>query len=261
MAGKVSGEPSVACTTISSMKNSAPDRGHQGGEVVVDRDEPEADHVHDEADEPRGEGRDQEHQRGRSADEGERGQTHVRPGQRRRGVGHVELAHGAEDQCEADPDQRIGGAEQQAVADGLGDLDELEPEVIHHATSLAPGLRKYTRTPPGRQRAESDRPTRCPCPRALGEAAPVWRIGEPGPFVKLARAPVTARAGDTCARLRLRPTRHEPGCGMDPGSAGVPPASTMVGLRPTAGGTPALPGDASRHSRPQTRRSRRLELV
>ena len=115
-----------------------PDRGHQGGEVVVDRDEPEAGHVHDEADEPGGERRDQEDQQGRRADEGERGQTHVRSGQGRRGVGHVELAHGAEDQREADPDQRIGRAEQQAVADDLGNLYELEPEITHGLMSLAP---------------------------------------------------------------------------------------------------------------------------
>ena len=50
----------------------------------------------------------------------------------------------------------------------------------------------------------------------------------------------SARILQAPASLRSNQTLGRP-----PGSAGVPPAWTIVGLRPTAGGTPALPGDAA----------------
>ena len=47
----------------------------------------------------------------------------------------LSLPMAPKNQRETDPDQRIGGAEEQAVADGLGDLYELEPEVTHGLVS------------------------------------------------------------------------------------------------------------------------------
>ena len=104
-------------------------RGHQRRQWIVYGYKTEAYDVEDVADRPRSKGGNQKYNDCRRIDKAKHGKPDIGASDRGRGISHVELVHGAEDQGEADADQRIGGAEQQAVAAGLCDLDELEPEV------------------------------------------------------------------------------------------------------------------------------------
>ena len=106
-------------------------RGHQRRQRVVYWYKTEAYDVYGVADRPGGQGGGQKNDDCRRIDKGKHGKPGIGAGDRGRGISHVQLAHGAEDQGEADADQRIGGTEQQPVTDGLGDLDELDPEVFH----------------------------------------------------------------------------------------------------------------------------------
>ena len=78
------------------------------------------------ADDAAGDRRQQEHHDRRRLDAGEDQQARIGGADRGGGVGQVDLVHHAEDQREADAEQRVGRAEQHAVGDRLHGIDEVE---------------------------------------------------------------------------------------------------------------------------------------
>ncbi|MNC87907.1 hypothetical protein D3C83_36780 [compost metagenome] len=93
---------------------------HQRRERALQGDEAEAGEVDEIAEGARAECGDQEHRRNRQPFQVlPRDQADAGARDRRRGEGEIELVHHAEDEREADADQRVGRADENAVDDRL----------------------------------------------------------------------------------------------------------------------------------------------
>ena len=108
------------------------DGRHQGGKRIGERNEPEADEIDEAADQPAGGGRQQEYENRGRLDDGEDQQAGICGPDGGRGIGEIDLVHHAENEREADTQQRIGGAKQYAVGGRLHGVDQIEK--IHVAS-------------------------------------------------------------------------------------------------------------------------------
>ena len=103
------------------------DRRHQRSQGARERNEAEIGEVDQECDRTRRNGGDEEGDQGWQRHIGGHGDADVGAGDGSRAIGQVDLVHHAENEGEANADERVDGTEQQAVGDRLKEVEPIHP--------------------------------------------------------------------------------------------------------------------------------------
>ena len=132
------------------------DRRHQRRERIGERDELEPDEIDQRADAAARDGRKDEHDDRGRLEAGEHEQARIGGADRSRRIGQVDLVHDAEDQREADAEQRVGCAEQHAVDDRLNGVDQVKMSTTAVRRYIGVWMERRRRAEPGPPPAQFD---------------------------------------------------------------------------------------------------------